>query len=104
MKPIASFEERIPLVIRRLAGPILLALLILGGVALLSALGIPTTDVRQNRNYGALAVGIAFALVVTRLLDYIFFDVTLPPQHKTTTPTPLRQPTGPLTFGLCVAV
>src|SRR6266545_4676010 len=91
MKPIASFEERIPLVIRRLAGPILLALLVLGGVALLSALGIPTTDVRQNRNYGALAVGIAFALVVTRLLDYIFFDVAFPLRRKTAAPALLRQ-------------
>src|SRR6266540_6114952 len=85
MKPIASFEERIPLVIRRLAGPILLALLVLGGVALLSALGIPTTDVRQNRNYGALAV--AFPL-----------------RRKTAAPALLRQLVGLLIFGLCVAV
>src|SRR6266508_1238801 len=104
MKPIASLEERIPLVIRRLAGPIVLALLILGGVALLSALGIPTTDLRQNRNYGALAVGIAFALVVTRLLDYIFFDVAFPLRRKTAAPALLRQLVGLLIFGLCVAV
>src|SRR6266540_2692869 len=104
MRPITSFEERLPLVIRRMAGPILLALLILGGVALLSALGIPTTDVRQNRNYGALAVGIAFALVVTRLLDYIFFDVAFRLRRKTAAPALLRQLVGLLIFGLCVAV
>jgi small-conductance mechanosensitive channel len=104
MKPIASLEERIPLIIRRLAGPIVLALLVLGGVALLSALGIPTTDLRQNRNYGALAVGIAFALVVTRLLDYIFFDVAFPLRRKTAAPALLRQLVGLLIFGLCVAV
>src|SRR6266498_651475 len=104
MKPIASFEERIPLVIRRLAGPILLALLIVGGVALLSALGVTTIDVRQNRNYGALAVGIAFALVVTRLLDYIFFDVAFRLRRKTAAPALLRQLVGLLIFGLCVAV
>lgn len=104
MKPIASFEERIPLVIRRLAGPILLALLILGGVALLSALGISTIDVRQNRNYGALAIGIALALVVTRLLDYVFFDVAFRLRRKTAAPALLRQLVALLIFGLCVAV
>ncbi len=104
MKPIASFEERIPLIIRRLAGPSLLALLVLGGVALLSTLGIPTTDVRQNRNYGALAVGIAFALIVTRLLDYVFFDVAFRLRRKTAAPALLRQLVGLLIFGVCVAV
>jgi small-conductance mechanosensitive channel len=103
MKPIASFEERFPLVLRRLAGPILLALVILGGVALLSALGVPTTDVRQNRNYGALAIGIAFALVVTRLLDYLFFDVVFRLRRKTSAPALLRQLVGLLIFGVCVA-
>ncbi len=103
MKPAGSFEERIPLVIRRLAGPILLALLVLGGVALLSALGVPTTDERQNRNYGALAVGIAFALVITRLLDYLFFDLVFRLRRRTSAPALLRQLVGLLIFGVCVA-
>jgi len=103
MKPITSLEERIPLVIRRLAGPILLVLLILGGVALLSALGIPTADLRQNRNYGALAIGIGFALIVTRLLDYIFFDVVFRLRRKAAAPALLRQLVGLVIFGVCVA-
>lgn len=103
MKPIASLEERLPLVIRRLAGPILFAFLVLGGVALLAALGVSTIDVRQNRNYGALAVGIAWALVVTRLLDYLFFDVAFRLRRKAAAPALLRQLVGLLIFSICVA-
>ncbi len=101
MKP---FEERIPLVVRRLAGPLLLAFAVWGIVALLSTLGVPTIDVRQNRNYGALAVGIAWALVVTRLLDYLFFDVVFRLRRKTAAPALLRQIVGLLVFGFCVAL
>jgi small-conductance mechanosensitive channel/CRP-like cAMP-binding protein len=101
MKP---FEERIPLVVRRLAGPLLLAFAALGAVALLSTLGIPTIDARQNRNYGALAVGIAWALVVTRLLDYLFFDVFFRLRRKASAPALLRQLVGLLIFGICVAI
>jgi small-conductance mechanosensitive channel/CRP-like cAMP-binding protein len=101
MKP---FEESIPLVIRRLAGPLLLAFAVLGAVALLSSLGVPTIDVRQGRNYGALAVGVAWALVVTRLLDYLFFDVFFRVRRKTAAPALLRQLVGLVVFGLCVAL
>ena len=103
MKPMATFEERLPLVLRRLAGPVLLAFLVLGGVALLSALGIPTIDVRQNRNYGALAVGIAWALVVTRLIDYLLFDVAFRLRRRAAAPALLRQLVGLLVLGVCVA-
>ncbi len=103
MRRMTSLEERFPLVIRRLAGPVLLAVLVLAGVALLTAFGIPTIDVRQNRNYGALAVGIAWALVVTRLLDYLFFDVAFRLRRKTAAPALLRQIVGLLIFGVCVA-
>ena len=104
MKALKPFEERLPLILRRLGGSVLLAFVVLGGVALLSALGISTIDVRQNRNYGALAVGIAWALVLTRLLDYLFFDVTFRLRRKTAAPALLRQLVGLLVFGLCVAV
>jgi len=104
MKPGAPFEERIPLFIRRLAGPLALALAVLVSVALLSALGISTVDVRQHRNYGALAVGIACVLIVTRLLDYLFFDVAFRLRRKTAAPALLRQLIALLIFGICVAI
>src|SRR6266542_3586166 len=61
----------------------------------------------SEENLGRLdpySVGIAFALVVTRLLDYIFFDVAFPLRRKTAAPALLRQLVGLLIFGLCVAV
>jgi small-conductance mechanosensitive channel/CRP-like cAMP-binding protein len=104
MKPGAPFEERIPLFVRRLAAPLALALAVLAGVALLSALGVSTVDARLHRNYGALAVGIACALIITRLLDYFFFDVVFPLRRKAAAPALLRQLIGLLIFGICVAV
>ena len=100
----APFEQRIPLFVRRLTGPVLLALAVLGSVALLSALGVSTVDARLHRNYGALATGIAAALIVTRLLDYLFFDVAFRLRRKTAAPALLRQIIGLLIFGLCVAL
>jgi Small-conductance mechanosensitive channel len=104
MKPGAPLEERIPLFVRRLAGPLALALAVLVSVTLLSALGISTVDVRQHRNYGALGVGIACALIVTRLLDYLFFDVVFRLRRKTAAPALLRQLIALLIFGICVAI
>jgi small-conductance mechanosensitive channel len=104
MKPGTPLEERIPLFIRSLAGPLALALAVLVSVGLLSALGISTVDLRQHRNYGALAVGIACALVVTRLLDYFFFDVVFRLRRKTAAPALLRQLIAILIFGICVAI
>jgi len=104
MKAFKPLEERVPLILRRLAGPVLLAFAVLGSVALLSALGVSTIDVKQNRNYGALALGIAWALVLTRLLDYLFFDVAFRLRRKTAAPALLRQIVGLLVFGLCVAI
>jgi small-conductance mechanosensitive channel/CRP-like cAMP-binding protein len=101
LKPI---EERIPIIVRRLAGSLVLAFIVLGGVWLLTALGISTVDVRQGRNYGALAIGIALALVATRLLDYAFFDVAFRLRRKTAAPALLRQLVGLLIFGICVAI
>ncbi len=104
MKPARPLEERIPLFVRRLAGPVALALAVLASVAVLSALGISTVDARLHRNYGSLAIGIAAALVITRLLDYLFFDVVFRLRRKAAAPALLRQLIALLIFGLCVAV
>jgi small-conductance mechanosensitive channel len=87
-----------------MAGPVLLALAILGSVALLSAFGVSTVDARLHRNYGALAVGIAAALLITRLLDYLFFDVAFRLRRRSQAPALLRQLIGLVIFGVCVAV
>jgi small-conductance mechanosensitive channel/CRP-like cAMP-binding protein len=104
MKPGTPLEERIPLFVRRLAGPLAVAIAVLVSIALLSALGISTVDARMHRNYGALAVGIACALIITRLLDYLLFDVAFRLRRKTAAPALLRQLIGLLIFGICVAI
>ena len=104
MKPGTPLDERVPLFVRRLAGPVALGLAVMAAVALLSAFGISTVDARLHRNYGTLAIGIAAALVVTRLLDYLFFDVVFRLRRKTAAPALLRQLIALLIFGICVAI
>ena len=101
MKPL---EERLPLFVRRLIGPIALFGVVFGAVWLLARLGVPLTDVRLGKNYGALAIGIAAALVATRLLDYLFFDIAFRVRRKAVAPALLRQLVSLAVFGACVAI
>ena len=99
MKPLG---EKLPYLVRRLLGPVALAVTAVALVLLLSTLGVPTSDAR-DRDWGALAIGIAIALVVTRLLDYIFFDVAFRLRRNVAAPALLRQLVGLLVFGVAVA-
>lgn len=101
IKPIG---ERLPLLVRRLIGPFALVATVIAVVLLLTALRIPTTNARGDHDYGALAIGIAVALVLTRVLDYIFFDVAFRLRRKTPAPALLRQLVGLLVFGLTAAI
>ena len=95
---------RLPLVLRRLIGPLALAATVLAVILLLTALRVPTTSPTGDKDYGALAVGIAAALVLTRLLDYIFFDVAFRLRRKAAAPALLRQIVSLLVFGIAVAI
>jgi small-conductance mechanosensitive channel/CRP-like cAMP-binding protein len=101
LERIKPLGERLPYLVRRLLGPVALAATAVALVLLLSTLGVPTSDAR-NRDYGALAIGIAVALVFTRLLDYVFFDVAFQLRRKVAAPALLRQIVGLLVFGLAV--
>lgn len=96
--------DRLPLVLRRLIGPLALVATTIAAILLLSALRLPTTSPTGDRDYGALAIGIASALVLTRLLDYLFFDVAFRLRRKTAAPALLRQIVSLLVFGLAVAI
>lgn len=96
-----TVEEKFPLAVRRLWGPLFLVAAVTGIVLLLPVLGIPT--IVGERNYGALAIGLAVALLLTRLLDYLFFDLVLRLRGKPKAPALLRQLVGLLVFGICVA-
>jgi small-conductance mechanosensitive channel/CRP-like cAMP-binding protein len=101
---IRPIGEKLPLLVRRLVGPFALVATVIAIVLLLTALKIPTTNARGDHDYGALAIGIAVALVLTRVLDYVFFDVAFPLRRKTPAPALLRQLVGLLVFGLTAAV
>lgn len=100
IKPIG---ERIPYFVRRLIGPVALVATVVAVVMLLAALRVPTASPGGD-DYGALAIGIAAALVVTRLLDYVLFDVAFRMRRKAAAPALLRQIVGLIVFGLAVAV
>jgi len=99
---IKPLGEKLPYLVRRLFGPVALVATAIAIVLLLTTLGVPTSDAR-DRDFGALAIGIAVALVVTRLLDYVFFDVAFRLRRKTAAPALLRQLVGLLVFGIAVA-
>jgi small-conductance mechanosensitive channel/CRP-like cAMP-binding protein len=101
---IRPMGERLPLLVRRLIGPVALVATVIAIILLLSAIHVPTTSATGDRDYGALAIGVAVALVVTRLLDYIFFEVAFKLRRKAAAPALLRQLVGLLVFGIAVAV
>jgi len=109
---VKTAEHRLPLVARRLLGPLLLLAAVGAVVFLFSRLGVATTDTVAgpdgktplSRNWGALAVGIAAALLVVRLFDYVFFDVASRLRRKSTAPALLRQILGLVLFGISLGI
>lgn len=89
---------------RRLAGPLVILLGVGGLVFGLAALGIDTTDPKRHYDYGQLALGIAVALLVTRLLDVALFDVGARLSGRAPAPALLRQLVGILVFGIGLAI
>ncbi len=91
------------LLFRRLIGPLMLSLLVVGTVLLLRAFRISTVGA-NNRDYARLALWIAAALLTTRLFDYLLFDVVFRLRNRVAAPALLRQLVGLLIFGICVAI
>jgi small-conductance mechanosensitive channel/CRP-like cAMP-binding protein len=100
---IKPLGDRLPPLVRHLIGPVALVATVLAVVLLLTAVGVPTTNPRGH-DYGALAIGIAAALVLTRLLDYVFFDVAFRLRRKVAAPALLRQLVSLLVFGIAAAI
>jgi len=100
---IKPLGEKLPPIVRHLIGPVALVATVLAVVLLLTAVGIPTTNPRGH-DYGALAIGIAAALVLTRVLDYVFFDVAFRLRRKVAAPALLRQLVSLLVFGIAAAI
>ncbi|MEO8348240.1 MAG: mechanosensitive ion channel family protein [Acidobacteriota bacterium] len=101
---IKPLGERLPPLVRHLIGPVALVATVFAVVLLLTAVGVPTTNPRGDHDYGALAIGLAAALVLTRVLDYVFFDVVFRLRRKVAAPALLRQIVSLLVFGLSAAI
>ena len=97
-------ERRIPLFVRRLAGPLTLLVVVFLAVFLLRTVGYPVGGARTGRDWGLLAVGVVGALFLTRLLDYLSFDVVFRLRKKMAAPALLRQLVSLVVFLLVVAV
>ncbi len=88
---------------RRLLPAVALFALVFGAVLLLSSFGVPFLDSKE-RNYGAFIVGIAAALVATRLADFLVFDIGYPLKRGLPAPALLRQIVSLVLFGIALGV
>lgn len=83
---------------RRLIPPLAILLFAAGMVWLLTRLEVPIRE--PGKNYGAFVIGIAGALIVVRLLDFIVFEVGFRLRRRPPAPALLRQLLALLVFGL----
>ena len=95
-------KARMPLLLRRLIGSILTLGAVLAVLWSLSAAGILSDQMKKS--YGALAIGVAVALLATRLLQYLFFDLLFQFRRHLAAPQLLRQLVGLIIFGVGVAL
>lgn len=89
---------------RRILPALLIFAVVAGIVPLLSHVGVPMTDARGARNYGTFAIGLAAALLLTRVLDFLLFDVGFRLRRGTPAPALLRQLVSLLAFGVILGV
>jgi small-conductance mechanosensitive channel/CRP-like cAMP-binding protein len=95
-----------PLAARRLAGSAAILLAVTGVVWLLPRLGVslttlridPSTRVAFTQRWGVVAVGIAAAFFLAKLLDYVVFDLLQRKRREAPVPALLRQIIGIAVF------
>lgn len=90
--------------VRRILPALLLLAAVVGLVALLSRTGVPLTDPRGAKDYGAFAIGLAAALFVTRLIDVTLFDLAYRVRRAAPAPELLRQLVTLLVFGFLLGL
>jgi len=95
-------SPHLPLILRRLIGSILTLAVVLALLWGLSAAGLLSDQLKNS--YGALAIGIAIALLATRLLQYLIFDLLFQFRRHIAAPQLLRQLVGLVIFGFGVAL
>ena len=99
-----SEPGKLPHLLRRMGAPIAILLAVAGITTALAALRVDTTDTLRHINYGAVALGLAIAFVVTRLLDVAVFDVGSRLRGRTPPPALLRQIVSIIVFGIALGI
>ncbi len=89
---------------RRLLPAILLFAAVAALVPILARAGVPMTDARSAKDYGTFAVGLAGALLATRALDFVLFDVGFRLRRGAAAPELLRQLVSILVFGVLLGI
>jgi small-conductance mechanosensitive channel/CRP-like cAMP-binding protein len=84
---------------RRLVAPLVILVVSAGLVFLLARFHFPLTGA-TGKNYGAFVIGIAAALVIARLLDFLVFEIGFRLRRRPPAPALLRQLVALLVFGL----
>ncbi|HEY3203706.1 MAG TPA: mechanosensitive ion channel family protein [Thermoanaerobaculia bacterium] len=97
-------KTRLAEAVGRVLTAFLILALVAGLVLLLSSVGVPMTDAKGTRNYGAFVIFLAAALVFTRILDLLLFDLGFRLRRGTPAPALLRQIVSLLVFGIILAI
>ncbi|MEP6800643.1 MAG: mechanosensitive ion channel family protein [Acidobacteriota bacterium] len=101
--PFLRRESKLPVIVRRLTGPLTLLAVVVLFVVLLKTFHFAVVNA-SGTDWGRLAIWIAGALVVTRFLDYALFDVGFRLRGQTVVPTLLRQLVSLVLFGIAVSL
>ena len=90
---------RAPLFLRRIIGPLLLAILVSGVVLSIRSMRMsPLKD--ATHDWGSFAIGVAVLLLFTRIINYLFFDVVFRLRRRTEAPSLLREMVAILVFSI----
>ncbi|MEP6769345.1 MAG: mechanosensitive ion channel family protein [Acidobacteriota bacterium] len=96
-------QSRVPIIVRRLTGPLTLLAAVVLGVLLLRTFRVEAVNA-SGTDWGRLAIWIAGALVVTRFLDYAVFDLAFRLRRQVAAPSLLRQLVSLVLFGIAVSI
>ncbi len=96
-------ESRVPMIVRRLTGPLTLLAAVVVAVLLLQTFRVQAVNA-SGTDWGRLAIWIAGALVVTRFLDYAVFDLVFRLRRQAAAPSLLRQLVSLVVFGITVSI
>ena len=94
---------RAPLFLRRIIGPLVLAILV--GATVLFVRSLRMSTLRDaTHDWGAFAIGVALLLLFTRIVNYLFFDVVFRLRRHTEAPSLLREMVAILVFSIGFAM